>query len=55
MVQLAEIFVDYVQAWIPTFIVRYLVRLYLRLFVGWRMRCGDVVVQQIRTDDEVQA
>jgi cyclopropane-fatty-acyl-phospholipid synthase len=48
--QLAELFVNYVQAWIPTFVVRLLVRYYIRLFVGWRMRCGDVVVQQILLD-----
>ena len=46
----AEFFVNYVQAWIPTFVVRLLVRYYVRLFVGWRMRCGDVVVQQILLD-----
>jgi len=46
----AEIFVNYIQAWIPTFVVRLLVRWYIRLFVGWRMRSADVVVQQIKLD-----
>lgn len=48
----AEFFVNYIQAWIPTFVVRLLVRYYLKLFVGWRMRCADVVVQQIKLDRE---
>lgn len=47
---LAEFFVNYVQAFIPTFVVRLLVRYYIWLFVGWRMRSGDVVVQQILLD-----
>ena len=45
MVELAELFVAYVQPWLPTEVVRFLVRYYLKLFVGWRMRCGDVVVR----------
>ena len=46
----AEFFVNYVQAFIPTPVVLLLVRVYLRLLVGWRMRCGDVVVRQIACD-----
>ena len=46
----AEMFVAYVQPWLPTWICLLLVRWYIRLFVGWRMRCGDVVVQQIAVD-----
>ena len=43
-------FVAYVQPWLPTWLCLLLVRWYIRLFVGWRMRCGDVVVQQIAVD-----
>ena len=45
--ELAEFFVAYLQPYLPTPVVRVLVRWYLYLFVGWRMRSGDVVVQPI--------
>ena len=48
--ELAELFVFYVQPWLPTWLILWLVRWYLKLCVGWRMRCGDVVVQQIEVD-----
>ena len=47
---LAEFFVAYLQPYLPTPVVRVLVRWYLYLFVGWRMRSGDVVVRQIKLD-----
>lgn len=46
----AELFVRFIQPYLPTFLIRFLVRWYLYLFVGWRMRGGDVVVQQIKLD-----
>jgi len=47
-----ELFVAYVQPLLPTWLLLLLVQLYFRLLVGWRMRCGDVVVQQIKCDRE---
>jgi cyclopropane-fatty-acyl-phospholipid synthase len=44
-----ELFVKYVQCWLPTWSVRLLVRLWLKQ-VGFFMRSGDVVVQQIACD-----
>ena len=46
----AEFFVSYVQRFLPTFAIRLLVRFYLKTFVGWRLRGGDVVVKQIEFD-----
>ena len=46
----AEFFVRYIQQFLPTWFVRFLVRTFLKLFVGWRMRSGDAVVQQILCD-----
>ncbi len=51
----AELFVTYIQPWLPTKVLLFLVRWYMRLFVGWRMRCGDVVVKQIECDRSVRA
>ncbi|EOD34093.1 hypothetical protein EMIHUDRAFT_471594 [Emiliania huxleyi CCMP1516] len=48
--ELAEFFVAYLQPYLPTPVVRVLVRWYLYLFVGWRMRSGNVVVRQIKLD-----
>jgi len=48
--ELAEFFVRYIQQFLPTWFVRFLVRTFLKLFVGWRMRSGDAVVQQILCD-----
>mmetsp|Transcript_22588 Transcript_22588/g.45121 ORF Transcript_22588/g.45121 Transcript_22588/m.45121 type:complete len:348 (+) Transcript_22588:194-1237(+) len=49
----AEFFVEYIQMWLPTRVVRLLVRLWMRLLGPW-MRSGDVVVQQIKTDQELR-
>ena len=45
-----EFFVRYVQRYIPTSVLRFFIWLYIRVFVGWRMRSGDVIVEQIRID-----
>lgn len=50
MPELAELFVQHVQGWLPTPLIRFLVRSYIKLFVGWKIRGGDVVVQQIKCD-----
>ena len=47
-----EFFVRHVQQFLPTMFIRWLIRTYLRLFFGWRKRCGDAVVQQILFDRE---
>ena len=46
----AEFFVNYVQRHLPTWLLLRLVRWYLKIFVGWRMRSGAVVVDQIACD-----
>lgn len=46
----AELFVKYVQPYLPTWLILVLVRYYLKLCVGWRMRLGDVVTRQIELD-----
>jgi len=46
----AEFFVAHLQRFLPTFALRLLVRFYLKTFVGWRLRGGDVVVKQIEFD-----
>lgn len=48
--EVAEFFVRYVQRYIPTFYLRFIVRWYIKLFAGWQLRRADVVVQQIVLD-----
>jgi len=48
--ELAEFFVKYVQRFLPTWLLLLLVRINMKLLVGWRMRSGDAVVQQILCD-----
>ena len=51
---LEEFFVEYIQMYLPTWLVRLLVRMYMRI-QGPRMRSGDVVIQQIETDTRLRA
>lgn len=44
-----ELFVDYIQWVVPTWLLRFLIRCYLRIS-GPMQRCGDVVVRQIELD-----
>lgn len=46
----AEFFVTYVQRFLPTPLVLWLVRWYMYLFVGWQLRGGAVVSKQIAMD-----
>ena len=48
--EFAEFFVTYLQAWLPTWFILWLLRVNLKYLVGWRMRLGDAVVQQIACD-----
>jgi cyclopropane-fatty-acyl-phospholipid synthase len=44
-----EFFVQYVQKFVPTSVLRWAIRLTFR-YVGWQIRRGDVVVKQIQVD-----
>lgn len=46
----AEWFVAHVQRLVPTVVLRLLVRLYLKVRVGWMLRGGSAVVRQIEMD-----
>lgn len=48
--EFAEFFVTYLQEWLPTWFILWLLRVNLKYVVGWRMRLGDAVVQQIACD-----
>jgi cyclopropane-fatty-acyl-phospholipid synthase len=54
MMRVEEFFVEYVQLWLPTWFVRFLVRMYMRI-QGPLMRSGDVVIKQIETDSALRA
>lgn len=45
-----EFIVKYVQRYLPTSWLRFGIRWYFKLFQGFRLRCSDVVVQQITLD-----
>ena len=45
-----EFFVRYIQQFLPTWLLLLLIRWNLKYLVGWRMRLGDAVVQQIACD-----
>ena len=46
---LAEVFVTYVQRWIPTWLLQLLCRWWM-MYVGPKIRGGGVVVRQIKLD-----
>ena len=43
---LIEFLVRHVQRYVPTIILRLCVRYYFKLYFGWRLRRGNVVVSQ---------
>jgi len=45
-----ELFVKYLQRYVPTWLLRLLLRWNLKLLIGPQMRLGDVVVKQIKCD-----
>jgi len=49
-----EIFVEKVQPWLPDFVVRVVVLLYLRYFVG-RLRSLDHPFKELRTVDRIKS